>query len=113
LEIGEIRKIVITGVPNVERAAAVSHESGKTLSTSDQGGVRMHENRIRTLTEKKLYSIDEVLETTGLGRTKLFELLANGSVASVRVGTRRLIPVSALDSWIEGLRNEEANIGSV
>ena len=62
---------------------------------------------------KLLYSIDEVLEATGLGRTKLFELLANGSIASVRVGTRRLIPASALDSWIDGLRKEEANIGTV
>ncbi len=73
----------------------------------------MHENRIRTLAEKKLYSIDEVPEATAIGRTKLFQLLANGSVASVRVGSRRLIPVSALDSWIEELLKEEANIGTL
>ena len=73
----------------------------------------MHENRIRTLTEKKLYSIDEVLEATAIGRAKLFQLLANGSIASVRVGSRRLIPVSALDSWIEELLKEEANLGTV
>ena len=55
---------------------------------------------------RRLYSVNEVLEATGIGRTKLFELFANGSITSVHIGTRRLVPKAALDSFIEGLVHE-------
>ena len=70
----------------------------------------MTETMTRSVAEKKLYSIAEALDATGIGRTKMFELLANGSIASVRVGTRRLIPVDALDEFIQQLRAEQIGV---
>jgi excisionase family DNA binding protein len=37
---------------------------------------------------------------SGLGRTKLYELLTNGEIQSVRVGTRRLIVFASLKALL-------------
>ena len=47
------------------------------------------------------YSIDQALQVFPVGRTKLFELLNTGSIRSFKVGSRRLIPASALIDFIE------------
>lgn len=47
--------------------------------------------------------IPEACRLTGLGRSKLYELLGNGEIASVKVGKRRLIAVASLRAWLEGL----------
>lgn len=52
--------------------------------------------------ERLTATIREGTEITGLSRTKLSELLLNGSIRSLKVGRRRLIPLSALRDWIEG-----------
>jgi hypothetical protein len=68
----------------------------------------MHENRIRTLTEKELYSTAEVLKVTDLGRTKLFELLSAHAIESVRVDTRR--PILAQDYFVAGFQDEYTSL---
>jgi excisionase family DNA binding protein len=37
----------------------------------------------------------------GIGRTKLYELLASGDLGSIRVGRARLIPSRAIDAFLE------------
>lgn len=46
-------------------------------------------------------TIDEACEATGLGRTKLYELIGAGQLATTTVGRRRLIGVSSLLSFLE------------
>ncbi|MBY6412892.1 excisionase family DNA-binding protein [Rhodococcus sp. BP-252] len=55
---------------------------------------------------RRLYSVPEAMERTGLGRSNLFNKLASGEIRSVKAGKRRLIPDTAIDEYIEGL--EEA-----
>lgn len=40
---------------------------------------------------------------TGLGRTKLYELIDSGAVQSVKVGKRRLVTVASIRSWLDQL----------
>ncbi|MCA9241420.1 MAG: helix-turn-helix domain-containing protein [Planctomycetales bacterium] len=40
----------------------------------------------------------------GLGRTRVFELLRTGQLQSVKIGRRRLIPDSAIQRYIDGLK---------
>ena len=56
--------------------------------------------------QKLLLSIPEFMTATGLGRTKIYELIGNGAIESVTVGRRRLIPTAAAHDWVERLRRK-------
>jgi len=43
----------------------------------------------------------------GVGRTKFYEALGTGAIASFKFGKRRLIRVSAIEAWLEAM--EEAS----
>jgi excisionase family DNA binding protein len=51
----------------------------------------------------RLNSIKEIVVRTGLSRSKIYEEMAGGHLLSVKVGSRRLIPESALIDFIDGL----------
>lgn len=48
-----------------------------------------------------LLTIDEACQALGIGRTKTYELVMNGTLASVKIGSRRLIAVSTIAEYIE------------
>jgi len=41
-------------------------------------------------------TIDEACEATGLGRTKLYELIGGGHIDTITIGRRRLVQVRSL-----------------
>lgn len=45
-------------------------------------------------------SPSEAARRVGIGRTKLYEAITSGALPSFKIGTRRLIRVSALDDWL-------------
>jgi len=42
----------------------------------------------------------EAAEAIGIGRTKLYQLLASGELPSIRIGSSVRVPVDALRDWI-------------
>jgi excisionase family DNA binding protein len=56
----------------------------------------MSENRM----DKLLLRPVEVGEAIGIGRSKVYELLASGELPSVRIGCSVRVPVDALRAWI-------------
>jgi excisionase family DNA binding protein len=58
---------------------------------------------IRPLTVR----IREACRLTGIGRSKLYELIAAGEIEVVKVGAITLVPVSSLTSF---LRRKAANL---
>ncbi len=50
-------------------------------------------------TPKALLSVDVFMATSGLGRTKTYELIGSGDLETVKVGKRRLIPAEALQDY--------------
>jgi excisionase family DNA binding protein len=46
--------------------------------------------------ERLSCTIDEACEATGLGRTKLYELIGTGQLTTTTVGRRRLVMVRSL-----------------
>lgn len=46
-------------------------------------------------------TIDEACEATGLGRTKLYELIGAGRLATTTVGRRRLVIIRSLQALID------------
>jgi len=51
---------------------------------------------------------NEAARAIGVGRDKLFALLANGSIRSFREGNTRLIPVSAIEEYLAKRLEEDA-----
>ena len=45
--------------------------------------------------------IKEACRLTGIGRSKLYELIAAGEIRTVKVGSMTLVPVSGLRAFIE------------
>jgi len=52
--------------------------------------------------ERRALSIQETARTCGLSRATLYRLLKDGKLCTVKVGARRLVPVSAIDALLNG-----------
>ena len=55
------------------------------------------------MTAKLLLTPMEAADALGIGRSKLYELLSAGTIPSVRIGTCRRIPATALSDFIEAM----------
>ena len=53
-----------------------------------------------------LLTVPEAAEALAISRSKLYELMANGTVASIRIGGSRRIPLTALEDYIARLLAE-------
>ncbi len=45
----------------------------------------------------------------GIGRSKLFELIAAGEIETVQIGRSRRIPAQALEDYVQRLRTHRAD----
>jgi len=52
----------------------------------------------------------EVAEAIGIGRSKVYELLASGELPSIRIGSSLRVPVAALRDWIEARTREQDEV---
>ncbi|MES2158845.1 MAG: helix-turn-helix domain-containing protein [Pseudomonadota bacterium] len=48
--------------------------------------------------------IKEACRITGIGRSKLYELIADGEVEIIKIGAMTMIPIDALSRFIERRR---------
>lgn len=53
--------------------------------------------------EKLLYTPEEAAQALGISRSSLYLLMGDGSLESVRLGSRRRIPAAALKSFVSSL----------
>ena len=51
--------------------------------------------------DKLLLRPVEAAEAIGIGRSKIYELLASGELPSIRIGSSVRVPVDALRAWID------------
>jgi excisionase family DNA binding protein len=56
---------------------------------------------------KLLLTPEEAAYRIGVGRSKMYELLASGAVKSVKIGALRRIPATALDEYVAALVEAE------
>jgi excisionase family DNA binding protein len=59
------------------------------------------ENPQEVAPQRLLLRIPEVAETLGIGRTKIYEMIAKGELPTIRVGRAVRISVSTLQKWVE------------
>ncbi len=61
-------------------------------------------------TQRLLLRIPEVAEVLGLGRTKIYELIAAGAFPTIRVGRAVRVSVTALQKWVEEQTNQPLSV---
>lgn len=54
-----------------------------------------------------LLTVNEAASRLGLGKTKVYELMMRGELASVRIGAARRIPTRSLEEYVERLLAEQ------
>jgi excisionase family DNA binding protein len=65
-------------------------------------------DRGRGSAPRVLLSVEEAAEQLSLSRTRLYELIKTGDIASVRVGRLRRVPADALLQFIARLVGEQS-----
>ncbi|MBV9092455.1 MAG: helix-turn-helix domain-containing protein [Streptosporangiaceae bacterium] len=53
-----------------------------------------------------LLTVPEAAEALAISRSKLYELLASGAIASIRIDGSRRIPLTALEDYVSRLLTE-------
>jgi excisionase family DNA binding protein len=71
----------------------------------NEGKQAKHRGRM----DKVLLTPREAADALGIGRSKLYELLKTGALASVLIGASRRIPADALASFVSGLQTARTN----
>jgi excisionase family DNA binding protein len=66
----------------------------------------MHKTKPRQSDSYLALSIDRALEMSGLRRSKLYQLVANGELIKIKVGRRTLIDYQSLVAFLERNRVE-------
>jgi len=56
--------------------------------------------------DKLAYSIKEASVAVGIGKTKLYKLIRNGHLKTIRIGQRRLLRADMLKAWLASLASE-------
>jgi excisionase family DNA binding protein len=59
------------------------------------------ENQNEAPTPRLLLRVPEVAKVLGLGRTKVYELIATGELPVIRLGRAVRVSVAALQKWVE------------
>jgi excisionase family DNA binding protein len=52
------------------------------------------------MADRLLYRPEEVAEILSLGKSKIFQLLRSGEIASISCGRARRVPRQALEQWL-------------
>ncbi len=59
--------------------------------------------------QRLLLRIPEVAKTLGIGRSKIYELIATGELPTIHVGRAVRISVSTLQKWVEEREQQESS----
>lgn len=65
------------------------------------------------VTSKLLLSVHECVALTGIPRTKIYVLMANKQLFSIKLGKQRLIPATALRSYLDRVCAEQEGWGDM
>ena len=84
------------------RAAAVEALAVELAAEVQRLVVEVTELAERPTSAALSVSVDEAAQLLGVGRTTVFTLLEEGTIRSVKVGNRRLVPRKALDEFLSG-----------
>jgi len=71
-------------------------EAGRRPSRSPFSPTNDRDEKVVPFRERLSCTVDEACVVTGLGRTKLYELIGSGQLITTTIGRRRLVIVQSL-----------------
>jgi excisionase family DNA binding protein len=57
--------------------------------------------------QPRLLRVEEAAQLLGIGRSLAYHLIRTGRLRSIKIGSRRLVPLAAIDEAISALLEEE------
>lgn len=60
--------------------------------------------------EKLVYSIQEAADLLGISRSYAYELARNGTIPTLVLGRKRVIPKAKFITWVNGNTNEKMEL---
>jgi excisionase family DNA binding protein len=91
------------GMQGAEGSRNINPSDVKAEGLSEKGEFFAATEGSTMSSEALLCSIPEALERVSVGRSFLYERLADGSIRSVKAGKRRLVDVASLTTWAANL----------
>ena len=93
-----------------------AESDGNELSPEEDHGVDEPEGRsdqrLTHVGAPLLITVEEASELLRLGRTRTYDFIRCGSIQSVKVGRRRLIVRSSLDTFVQSLIAEQGELSA-
>lgn len=68
------------------------------------------ESQNEVSSQRLLLRVSEVAKALGLGRTKVYELIAAGELPVIRLGRAVRVPVTALQRWVEEREKQNLSV---
>ena len=59
--------------------------------------------------DKLTYSIEETAEVLGISRSLAYELIKDGTIPSIELRTKRVVPIQRLINWVN--KEDEKELG--
>ena len=91
------KEVVSVAKPSPGRVISVSTERSRRR-------VREVEQPIINITmqvdERRVYNVIEAAAILGIGRSKLYQLMAAGEIRTIHIGRLRKIPIAAIDEFL-------------
>lgn len=75
-------------------------EDKRTANTSHKA----RNKRTTTPIPRAALSVEEAATALGIGRTYVFELIKDGTLETVKLGRRRLVPMKAVDALLARMK---------
>lgn len=70
-------------------------------------GLTAYSERNLIVQQKYLCSIREATSLMGMGRTSVYGLLNDGSLKSVKIGSRRLVRIDSITAFIDRMSGDQ------
>lgn len=74
------------------------------LQTVKQVVTPANDQQLKLPSDTITVKISVAMQMTGIGKTKMYELIKDGHIEVIKLGTATLVPVDSLRRFLDGLR---------
>jgi excisionase family DNA binding protein len=76
------------------------------LQKTQRSGPQVNDRQLKLPFDTITVKISVAVQITGIGRTKMYELIKDGQIETIKVGTATLVPVDSLRRFLDELRRK-------